>query len=110
MLEVQCFFSAQVDSIPPPPPTLFNYLQLNVQTVSTLPVEECSLQRQGRHKPRHSRAEMPDMEPILVISQALHGTAIYAYIDPPHHPNVSIYGSPMECLGLISAREIQLLR
>ena len=53
---------------------------------------------------------MPDMEPILVISQALHGTAIYAYIDPPHHPNVSIYGSPMECLGLISAREIQLLR
>ena len=25
--------------------------------------------------------------------------AIYAYIDPPNHPNVGIYGSPMECLG-----------
>ena len=25
-------------------------------------------------------------------------TAIYAYIDPPNHPNVGIYGSPMECM------------
>ena len=24
---------------------------------------------------------------------------IYAYIDPPNHPNVGIYDSPMECLG-----------
>ena len=22
---------------------------------------------------------------------------IYAYIDPPNHPNVNKYGSPMEC-------------
>ena len=27
--------------------------------------------------------------------------AIYAYIDPQNHPNVGIYGSPMECLGHI---------
>ena len=26
--------------------------------------------------------------------------AIYAYIDPPNHPNVGIYGIYMECLGL----------
>ena len=25
---------------------------------------------------------------------------IYAYIDPSNHPNVGIYGSPMECLGI----------
>ena len=28
--------------------------------------------------------------------------AIYAYIDPPNHPNVGIYGSPMERLGNVS--------
>ena len=27
-----------------------------------------------------------------VLSQTLHGTAIYANIDPPNHPNVGIYG------------------
>ena len=27
--------------------------------------------------------------------QTLHGTAIYAYISPPNHPNVGIYGSPI---------------
>ena len=27
--------------------------------------------------------------------------AIYAYIDPQNHPNVGIYGSPMECLGIV---------
>ena len=27
--------------------------------------------------------------------------AIYAYIDPQNHPNVGIYGSPMECLGTV---------
>ena len=32
--------------------------------------------------------------------------AIYGYIDPPNHPNVGIYGSPMESLGYIS-RECQ---
>ena len=36
---------------------------------------------------------------VLFYTQTLHGTAIYAYIDPPNHPNVGIYGSPMECLG-----------
>ena len=28
----------------------------------------------------------------LTITHTLHGTAIYAYIDPPNHPNVGIYG------------------
>ena len=37
--------------------------------------------------------------PSDLLPQTLHGTAIYAYIDPPNHPNVGIYGSPMECLG-----------
>ena len=27
--------------------------------------------------------------------------AIYAYIDPSSHPNVGIYGSPMECLDTV---------
>ena len=27
--------------------------------------------------------------------------AIYDYIDPQNHPNVGIYGSPMECLGML---------
>ena len=30
--------------------------------------------------------------------------AIYAYFDPPNHPNVGIYGSPMECLGDVPIR------
>ena len=28
--------------------------------------------------------------------------AIYAYIDPRNHPNVGIYGSPMECLAIVA--------
>ena len=40
---------------------------------------------------------------LCVVPQTLHGTAIYAYIDPQNHPNVGIYdGSPMECLGMVS--------
>ena len=31
--------------------------------------------------------------------------AIYAYIDPPNHPNVGIYDSPMESLGLVPRRD-----
>ena len=31
-------------------------------------------------------------------TQTLHGTAIYAYIEPSNHPSVGIYGSPVECL------------
>ena len=34
-------------------------------------------------------------------SQTLHGTGIYAYMDPPKPPQlIGIYGSPMECLGI----------
>ena len=33
--------------------------------------------------------------------------AIYAYIDPPNHPNVGIYGSPMQRLGLESLELLQ---
>ena len=29
---------------------------------------------------------------MCYLSQTLHGSAIYAYIDPPNHPNVGIYG------------------
>ena len=36
-----------------------------------------------------------------ITRQTLHGTAIYAYIDPQYHPNVGIYGSPMECPGSV---------
>ena len=36
------------------------------------------------------------------ISQTLHVCHMpyMPYIDPQNHPNVSIYGSPMECLGI----------
>ena len=43
------------------------------------------------------------------ISQTLHGTAIYAYIDTQNHPNVSIYGSPMECLGIVFSADFELV-
>ena len=43
--------------------------------------------------------------------QTLHGTATYAApLTPWHHPNVSIYGSPMECLGEIRHRVLQVPR
>ena len=33
-----------------------------------------------------------NLVPKQHITQTLHGTAIYAYIDPSNHPNVGIYG------------------
>ena len=36
---------------------------------------------------------------LTTNTQTLHGTAIYAYIDPSNHPNVGKYYIYMECLG-----------
>ena len=43
-----------------------------------------------RRSPRVSG--LPNRRNTVFLTQTLHGTAIYAYVDPSNHPNVGIYG------------------
>ena len=43
------------------------------------------------------------------VPDKTHGIAIYAYIDPQNHPNVGVYGSPMERLGVDDGPETRVV-
>ena len=61
----------------------------NAQILKWLWVKTRELQNSGR------------LTSVAVYSIPRHSMQIYTYIDPSNHPNVGIYGSPMECLGFI---------
>ena len=72
---------------------------LKIEHKGLKPPTRCYSHRQEVIR-REKDSETCEPFSIIYIPDTTHGTAIYANIDPQNHPNVGIYGSPMECLGI----------